>query len=814
MRIKTQFILTILLFGTLIAGITVSAIFTNRQVANANIQESLAHDVSLGASELSYLANDYIVYRENQQIERWQLKFDEFSQDVARLDGNTLEERSLIGNIQTNRQRLKEIFDSIVASAGTSGQTEPFNLEFLQIARSRINVQSQALITDASRLSRLDSDQVGRLRENNLLVIFALVAMFGAYFVANYFLIQKRTLATISTLLAGTAVIGSGNLDFRIEEKKHNEIGDLSHAINLMTSRLKEVTSSKSDLEREVEHRKSAEEKLAHLASFPALNPNPVLELDGECRLTYVNDAARASIPDIEKLGSEHPYLAGCKEMLHDMQHGEKSSSREIQIGNDWHWQAIAYVPETNSLRIYGRDITERVEAEKALQQSEARYRELFTSMTEGFAFHEIIVDEAGKPVDYRFVEVNPAFEHMTGLKAADIIGKTVLDVLPGTESHWIEAYGKVALSGRPTTFSSLSSALDKWYEVLAYSPRPGYFATIFTDITERKAAEEELRETRDYLDSLFDYANAPIIVWNPEFKITRFNHAFEHLTGRTSGEVMGKHLEMLFPAESREASMALIRKTAVGEKWEVVEIPILHRSGRVRIVLWNSAAIYAPGSKSVIATIAQGQEITERKDAEEELLRVNRELRAISECDQALVRAKNETELLTDVCRIICDVAGYSMAWVGMVQHDAAKSIKPVAWGGAESGYLKEAKISWGNNERGRGASGQAVRTGKTHFFQDFINDPAAAPWREAAVQRGYRSSISIPLFNIRGDVFGVFSLYAAQANSFNPAEVKLLEELAGDLAFGINTLHERVIRQQAEDASAQKRRKTAHAH
>jgi PAS domain S-box-containing protein len=142
----------------------------------------------------------------------------------------------------------------------------------------------------------------------------------------------------------------------------------------------------------------------------------------------------------------------------------------------------------------------------------------------------------------------------------------------------------------------------------------------VVRDITERKQAEEELREIRDYLDNLFNYANAPIIVWNPDFEITRFNHAFEHLTGRTASEVMGKKLDILFPDDSRDQSMDFIRKTLVGERWDVVEIPILHRNGTIRVVLWNSAIIYASDGKTAVATIAQGQDITDRKKAEEGL--------------------------------------------------------------------------------------------------------------------------------------------------------------------------------------------------
>jgi len=130
--------------------------------------------------------------------------------------------------------------------------------------------------------------------------------------------------------------------------------------------------------------------------------------------------------------------------------------------------------------------------------------------------------------------------------------------------------------------------------------------------------AEEKLRETNEYLDNLFNYANAPIIVWDTQYKITRFNHAFESLTGRAMKDVIGRSIEVLFPPVSTAASMELIRKTTTGERWNVVEIPILNVNGSVRTVLWNSAVVFSPDGKTPIAAIAQGQDITERKEAEE----------------------------------------------------------------------------------------------------------------------------------------------------------------------------------------------------
>ena len=138
-------------------------------------------------------------------------------------------------------------------------------------------------------------------------------------------------------------------------------------------------------------------------------------------------------------------------------------------------------------------------------------------------------------------------------------------------------------------------------------------------DVTRQVQVEETLRETKEYLDNLITYANAPIIVWDPQFRITLFNQASEHLTGRKAKEVLGKQLDILLPDAYLTAAMDLIRKTMEGERWDSVEIPILHKKGGIRTVLWNSASIFGPDGKTIVSTIAQGQDITDRKKIESE---------------------------------------------------------------------------------------------------------------------------------------------------------------------------------------------------
>ncbi len=148
----------------------------------------------------------------------------------------------------------------------------------------------------------------------------------------------------------------------------------------------------------------------------------------------------------------------------------------------------------------------------------------------------------------------------------------------------------------------------------------------------EKRKAEEILRETNIYLTNLITYASNPIVTYDIDSKITRFNRAFEKLTGFTEAEVLGQDFDILFPQETRAKSLDLICRALFGEKWESVEIPVQTADGGIRTVLWNSANIYGPDGTTPVATIAQGTDITERKKAETNLKNAYEELAATEE--------------------------------------------------------------------------------------------------------------------------------------------------------------------------------------
>jgi PAS domain S-box-containing protein len=275
-------------------------------------------------------------------------------------------------------------------------------------------------------------------------------------------------------------------------------------------------------------------------------------------------------------------------------------------------------------------DITERKKAEEDLRESEAKYRLLVENLNEGIW----MIDENAVTTF-----VNPRMSEMLGYATEEMLGKHLFSFMD--EQGVQIATKKLAIRqqgiGEQHDFEFMRKDGTRIYVRLETSPiididgnYRGALAGV-QDITENKRAERSLRETKDYLDKLISYANAPIIVWDPQRRITRFNTAFERLTGYYAEEVLGKGLSMLFPEVSRVASLQKIESSLRGEQWVSMEIPIVNnKTKEVRIALWNSANICSE-SGELQAVIAQGQDITELRHAADELQLANKKLQLLS---------------------------------------------------------------------------------------------------------------------------------------------------------------------------------------
>jgi len=203
---------------------------------------------------------------------------------------------------------------------------------------------------------------------------------------------------------------------------------------------------------RDITERKKAEEEVARIASFPLLNPNPILEVGFDGNITYSNPAAKTNFADLETLRLAHPLLSDWQNVVKAFE-GKSSGTfnREVKVCKHWYYQEFFLVPNTQRIRIYTMNISERKKAEEALRLSEDHYRTLFSSIGEGFELMELIFDENKAVYDLRYLEVNDTYEKQTGLKAKDVVGKTVKELFPKIERMWIEVFDKVIKTGLPT---------------------------------------------------------------------------------------------------------------------------------------------------------------------------------------------------------------------------------------------------------------------------------------------------------------------------------------------------------------------------
>lgn len=214
-------------------------------------------------------------------------------------------------------------------------------------------------------------------------------------------------------------------------------------------------------------------------------------------------------------------------------------------------------------------------------------------------------------------------------------------------------------------------------------------------------------------------------------------------------------------------------------------------------LIVW----LLVTGRKRAFATARQMTRSF--RESESRTQRLNRALKLLSDCNVALVRADDESKLLSEICQLIVKKGGYLLAWVGFAEHDEAKTVRPIAQAGFDEGYLDGVNITWADTERGHGPTGTAIRSGVTEINQDYLTKPDMLPWREAALKHGYQSSIALPLVGNKG-VLGALNIYSPNPEAFSPEEVQLLEELAGDLAYGIETLRTRAEHMLAEEKLA----------
>lgn len=313
-----------------------------------------------------------------------------------------------------------------------------------------------------------------------------------------------------------------------------------------------------------------------------------------------------------------------------------------------------------------------------------------------------------------------------------------------------------------------------------------------------RDRAEAALRESEKAYRDLFEMSPDGIVAWDQNGVIVSANSSAATLLGYDApGELIGRNWLEFIDAAERPALVALVERAGQSGDRVGAEVCATRKDGS-RAFLESRLQTAGGRDGAPVRNIVISRDITERKEAEKALQRLNRMLRNVLAANTAMMHAKSERELLDEMCRVAVELGGYRLVWIGFAEHDKARLVRPVAWAGEYTLYPQTAKFTWADDEWGRGPAGTAIRSGETQVNQNIALSPAMLPWRTRLVEFGLKATAALPLKDHSG-AFGVITLYAAEADAFGADEMELLEEMASNLAYGIQALRDHAGREAA---------------
>jgi PAS domain S-box-containing protein len=560
MKIKTQFLICIIVFSLILLIILASVATTEQQVAQLSAQEALSSNIEQGASNLNSISIDYFLYQNDTSRSQWHANITSLSSDLSNLKPSNLQQQLLANNVSQDMQNLDTQFDDVVsylqsASRNVSVRIDPaFQVKWRNMAN-----QSLALTSDAYQLSNSLNVQAHQTNDTNILLIVSLVATFGAFLASIYLMVFRRTLKSVADLQKGIKTIGTGNLDYAIQTKGQNEITELSSAFNKMTTNLKTVTASKTELEKAQASLRASEQRWSTtLASIG----DAVIATDLLGKITFMNEVAEE--------------LTG------------------------WKLSEASLKPV--------KEIFNIVNEKTRLEVEDPVSKVLEKGVIVGLANHTVLIRKDGTEV------------------AIDDSGAPIVD-----------KEGKI--SG---------------------------VVLVFRDITERKKAEETLREGEQRLK--FHAENIPLAVieWDSNFVVTRWAGDAEKMFGWKTLETVGKpimNLRMIYERDIPIVEKTMGRLTS-GETKVISSNRNITKDGRVIYCTWYNSVLHNEKGK-MISVFSFVEDNTARMTAEKALEETNRNLEKLVE---------ERTKQLRDKERLAA-----IGATAGMVGHDIRNPLQAI---------------------------------------------------------------------------------------------------------------------------------------
>ena len=526
---------------------------------------------------------------------------------------------------------------------------------------------------------------------------------------------------------------------------------------------------------------------------------------------------------------------------LERVKHSEAEAHFTIRFpragGADLHLEVDAYPSDDGGVALFSCDVSERVHAESALRESEARYRTLFESIDEGFCIAEVLFDENGEAMDIRYLQTNPAFERQAGF--SDAVGKTARAIVGDVEPAWFARYGRVVRTGEPVRFQSESARMHRWYDVFVFrigEPGNHHVAILFTDVTQAKqgALERErlIRELDLERSRLADvFRQAPVAVAVVRGRVAR-DLVFELVNPRyqemlpPGAAPIGHSISEVLPEATESLYKALQRVLDTGEPVTVTDFLVpLDRDGdgvpEPCFFNFNYHPMHEADG-TVSGVVGVGTEVTEsvraRRDAER-LQHVaeaaERRVAFLAEASARLAGSLDVEATLETIAELavpaLADWCFVEVLERGVVRQAVVTHVRPEM-----VRFARDLIARFPIDLNAPYGTGKVLRTGEPELVQEITDETLVGVAQDDEHLRllrttGIRSSISVPLFDTQGHAVAVLSMVSSDSGRpFGQPDLAMAMELARRAGAALANARlveaERAAREEAEAASRTK--------